>query len=82
MNEIKKSIKSIVKKVMSEADEDQVLVQPIDHSKAVGSDAVTDEQEVIDHSTGKVVKISDRTVSLSEQRLRSIVSSILRRTNR
>lgn len=71
------TIRSIVEKIMSESEEDQLLVNPIDHSKAVGSEEVTDEPEVIDHATGKVVKISDRTLSLSENNLRKIVRNML-----
>ena len=73
----KEKIKSIVEKIMSESEEGQILVNPIDHAKAVDSEAVTDEPEVIDHATGKVVKISDRTVSLSESKLREIVRNML-----
>ena len=80
MNSLKEAIKKVIDRVLLE--EEEILVQPIDHSKAVGSDPVTDEQEVIDHATGKVVKISDRTttVSLSERRLRKIVSDILKQS--
>lgn len=81
MNSSKRQIKKIVSKILLE-EEESLLVHPIDHSKAVGSDPVTDEPEVIDHSTGKVVKISDRVVSLSETRLRNLVRNLLRKTRR
>ena len=77
MNDLKKNIQSIIEKVTSE--ENELLVHPIDHAEAVGSDPVTDEPEVIDHATGKVVKISDRTFSMNESTLRGLVKTILGR---
>lgn len=53
------------------------LVMPIDHAAAAGHEPTTSEQETIDHATGKVTKLSDRTVSLSEAQLRSAVRNIL-----
>ena len=55
------------------------LVQPIDHSKAAGSEPVTREIEVIDHSTGEVVVVSDRLDGISESRFRVLVRNILSR---
>ena len=81
MNSRRNSIKKIIDKVLIESEEGQEeqLVQPIDHAAAVGSDPVTDEQEVIDHDSGKVVKISDRKISLSESDFRSLVRNLLHR---
>ena len=58
------------------------ILMPIDHAAAVGSDPATKEQETIDHSTGKVIKISDKTISLSEDRLRDSIRRILILTSR
>ena len=54
------------------------LVLPIDHSEAIGSEAVVSEPEVVDHSTGKVVKISDRSTELEESILREVISKIIK----
>ena len=77
MKTTKARIKEIIEKVISE-EKEELLVNPIDHAKAIGSDPVTDEPEVIDHSTGKVVKISDRTISISESGFRNIISKMLK----
>ena len=66
----------------AKAPEQGNLVMPIDHAAAVGSDPATKEQETIDHSTGKVIKISDKTISLSEDRLRDSIRRILILTSR
>ena len=75
MNTLKSRIKKIIEQVAEEKEE--LLVNPIDHAAAIGSDPVTDEPEVIDHSTGKVVKVSDRKFSMNESSLRSLVKNIL-----
>lgn len=75
MNELKRSIQRIIEQVVD--GEEELLVQPIDHAEAVGSEPVTDEPEVIDHATGKVVKISDRTFSMNESSLRGLIRNIL-----
>ena len=54
------------------------LVQPIDHAETSGGDPVVNEPEVIDHSTGEVVKISDRSVELEESILREVISKIIK----
>ena len=56
--------------------ESENLVQPLDKAKAVGSDPVTRDLEVIDHPTGKVVSIKDRKADL-EETIREIVRSCL-----
>ena len=78
MNTLKTRIKKIIEQVTEEREE--ILVNPIDHSAAIGSEPVTDEPEVIDHSTGKVVKISDRKISMNESSLRALVKNILTKT--
>ena len=77
MNETKANLKRIIDRVLKENEDEQILVMPIDHSAAIGSEEVTNEPEVIDHGTGKVVKISDRQISLSESRLRAVVRSVM-----
>ncbi len=81
MSPLKKRIKEVIQKTLTEDVETEehvgAIVNPIDHSKAVGSEPVTDEPEVIDHSTGKVVKMSDREVSLSENHLRSVIRKMI-----
>ena len=59
--------------------EAQNLVMPIDHSAAAGSEKVTRSQEVIDHSTGKVVSYEERGLKLSEAQLRSSLRTSIRR---
>tara|TARA_B100000424_G_C22746850_1_gene403859 strand:+ start:197 stop:436 length:240 start_codon:yes stop_codon:yes gene_type:complete len=78
MSTIKDNIKKIIEQVANEEQESN-LVLPIDHSEAVGSEPVTNEPEVIDHSTGKVVKMSDRTFSMNEAKLREMIRRIISR---
>ena len=80
MNTLKSRIRKLIEEV--EEENQEMLVNPIDHSKAVGSEPVTDEPEVIDHATGKVVKISDRKFSMTESALRRAVRQIISRTQR
>ena len=81
MSPLKKRIQEVIKKALNEDVETEehlgAIVNPIDHAKAVGSEPVTDEPEVVDHATGKVVKISDREISLSENHLRSIIRKMI-----
>ena len=53
------------------------LVAPKNHVKDVSVGDEDNSQEVIDHSTGEVIKLSDRTLSMKESTLRSIVSKLL-----
>ena len=78
MSTIKDNIKKIIEQVTSDEEETN-LVLPIDHAVAVGSEPVTDEPEVIDHSTGKVVKMSDRVFSMNEASFRKMIRQIISR---
>lgn len=78
MSTIKDNIKKIIEQVTSDEEETN-LVLPIDHAEAVGSEPVTDEPEVIDHSTGKVVKMSDRVFSMNEASFRKMIRRIISR---
>ena len=84
MSPLKKRIQEAIQKVLHEDVETEehlgAIVNPIDHAKVIGSDPVTNEPEVIDHATGKVVKISDREISLSENHLRSIIRKMILNT--
>ena len=81
MSQLKKRIQTIIRQNLLEDVEKEenmgTIVNPIDHAKAVGSEAVTDEPEVIDHASGKVVKMSDRVFSLSESNLRKVIRTTL-----
>ena len=78
MSTIKDNIRKIIEQV-TEEDQESNLVLPIDHAEAVGSEPVTDEPEVIDHSTGKVVKMSDRVFSMNEASFRKMIRRIISR---
>ena len=54
------------------------LVLPVDRAKLASGEPSTREIEVIDHSTGKVVKRSERSLSLEETKLRAVIRSILK----
>ena len=83
MSPLKKRIQEVIRKALTEEKEPEHsigdIVNPIDHSKAVGSEEVTGGPEVISHPSGDVVKISDRETSLDEAHLRTVVRRIIAR---
>ena len=54
------------------------LIMPIDHAAAVGGDPVVRSIEVLDHSTGDVVPVTDRNaLGMTESQLRVSIRNIL-----
>lgn len=56
--------------------ESENLVMPIDHSKSVGSEPVTQGIEVVDHRDGEVKSVDDRQINL-ESLVRKIIQKML-----
>tara|TARA_Y100001972_G_C7598557_1_gene299936 strand:+ start:229 stop:474 length:246 start_codon:yes stop_codon:yes gene_type:complete len=77
---MKQRIKKIIDRVILENEEESLEALRIDYSKAYGGDAVTDAPEVIDHATGKVIKIEDRMIQIEESTFRNVVREVMRKS--
>lgn len=77
---MRQRIKQIIDNVLLENEEENTEALRIDHSKAMGGEPVTDGPEVIDHSTGEVVKIEDRKVQIKESTFRRVIREVIRKS--